>query len=158
MCDKDEDGADSLWPDYAVDRVLLDIGGSEEVLTSNAVEAYARLAQVWRLSPTDAAAMLAMPLARLLSLWERRTCPPLDQDEILRIAILVDIYNLLAPIFGSDDAAIWPSLSNLQAPFLGRSPIATLKSGDFATFIEARQCVQIMWLGYNALHNSAVTG
>ena len=158
MSNDDEDGANCLWPDYAVDRVLLDIGGSEEVLTSNAVEAYARLAQVWRLSPADAAAMLAMPLARLLSLWERRTCPPLDQSEILRIAILVDIYNLLAPIFGSDDAAIWPSLSNLQAPFLGRSPIATLKSGDFGTFIEARQCVQIMWLGYHSQRNSAVTG
>lgn len=158
MSHEDEDAANSLWPDYAVDRVLLDIGGGEEVLTSNAVEAYARLAQVWRLSPADAADMLAMPLTRLLSLWERRACPPLDQDEILRIAILVDIYNLLAPIFGSDDAAVWPSLSNLQAPFLGRSPIATLKSGDFATFIEARQCVQIMWLGYNAQRNCAVTG
>lgn len=149
MSDEDEDAVNSLWPDYAVDRVLLEIGGSEEVLTSNAVEAYARLAQVWRLSPADAAAILAMPLARLLSLWERRACPPLDQGEILRIAILVDIYNLLAPIFGSDDAAVWPSLSNLQAPFLGRSPITTLMWGDFETFLAARQCVQIMWLRYD---------
>ena len=145
----DQDGDSALWPDYEMHRVLLDLGDAEAILTPIAVAAYARLAQVWRLSDADAAALLGMSNDRLRALWEHRACDPLNSNEILRIAVLVDIYNLLVPIFGDDDAAIWPSLSNLQAPFLGRSPIATMMRGDFETFIDARKCVQTMWLRYD---------
>jgi uncharacterized protein (DUF2384 family) len=146
----DQDGDSALWPDYEMHRVLLDLGDAEAILTPFAVAAFARLSQVWRLSDTNAAALLGMSNDRLRRLWEHRACDPLNSNEILRIAALVDIYNLLVAIFGNDDAGIWPSLSNIQAPFLGRSPIATLVRGDFGTFIEARQSVQAMWLRYDA--------
>lgn len=156
MSFNDQDGANTLWPDYEMHRVLLDLGDAEAMLTPIAVAAYGRLAQVWRLSDGDAAALLGMSNDRLRRLWEHRASDPLNSNEILRIAAMVDIYNLLVAIFGNDDAGIWPSLSNLQAPFLGRSPITTLLRGDFGTFIDARQCVQIMWLRYDAKRALAV--
>lgn len=156
MSFNDQDGDSALWPDYEMHRVLLDLGDAEAMLTPIAVAAYARLAQVWRLSDGDAATLLGMSNDRLRRLWEHRACDPLNSNEILRIAAMVDIYNLLVAIFGNDDAGIWPSLSNLQAPFLGRSPITTLLRGDFGTFIDARQCVQIMWLRYDAKRALAV--
>jgi hypothetical protein len=113
-------------------------------LTPASVKAVRRIADAWRMSGPDTAALLGVSP----STWDRMRAGTwrgtLNQDQLLRASVLVGLYKGLHLLFADAMADRWPGLPNRNPLFGGASPIATMIEGGIPEMLEARRLVDAM--------------
>ena len=111
-------------------------------LSPVALKAFIRLANTWKLSTAEAAALLAIST----STWERlkRSASgnsPFNQDQLTRISALVGVYKGLHLLFADQMADDWPRLSN-SGPLFGRkTPIEAMIEGGISNHAHVRRYI-----------------
>lgn len=110
-------------------------------LTATALKAFRRLAEIWRLSNQEAAALLGVSVTT----WERikrgAWDGQLSQDQLTRVSALVGIYKGLHLLFADDMAERWPRLENRGPLFNRKAPIAAMVEGGIPLMLEARRYI-----------------
>jgi hypothetical protein len=110
-------------------------------LTGVALKAFRRLAEEWKLSNAEAAALLGVSV----SVWERIKrgvwSGELSQDQLTRVSAVVGIYKGLHLLFVDEMASRWPRLTNRGPLFNRATPIEAMIDGGIPIMIEARRYI-----------------
>ena len=141
---KDTSTSDELGPDD---------GGSPFArsrrarLSPVALKAFRNLAQAWKLSDAEAAALLGMPQSRWERLKQNDPVQRLSLDQMTRVSALVGIFAALSEVFVDDMSRRWPRLPNSSPLFAGASPIAAMIDGGAARMLEVRRYLDALRAG-----------
>ena len=113
-------------------------------LTPAGLQAVRTLAERWRLTGDEAAALLGISP----STWDRiragAWAQALSQDQLTRVSALVGIYKALHLLFADDMADRWPRLANSGPLFESRSPIEAMIDGGIPLMLEVRRYVDAL--------------
>lgn len=105
------------------------------------LEAFRRIASVWKLTGVESAALLGVSP----STWDRikrgSREEKLSQDQMTRISAIVGVYKGLHLLFTDDMADEWPRLANAGPMFGGLSPIETMARGGIPRMLEVRRLI-----------------
>lgn len=108
--------------------------GSRRELSPAAVRAFARLAEIWKLSGAQQARLLGLEPTQLSTLYKWKSRPAaasLSHDTLDRISYLVGIYKSLHILLPDDAAAdAWIRRSNDAPLFGGRSALERMLGGS----------------------------
>jgi hypothetical protein len=113
-------------------------------MSDAAVKAVLRIAEAWRLTGTDGAALLGVSP----STWDRmraaRWQGTLSQDQLTRASALLGVFKGLRLLFADAMADDWPTLPNTNPLFGGLSPVAAMIAGGIPAMLDARRHVDAM--------------
>lgn len=118
--------------------------GDRARLTGSAIKAVLRLAEAWKTSNAEGAALLGVSA----STWDRMKAGTwegtLSQDQLTRASALIGLYKGLHLLFANDLADRWPGLEN-RAPLFGRrSPVEAMIEGGIPRMLETRQYIDAL--------------
>lgn len=103
-----------------------------------ALKAFARVAEAWGLTQSEAAALADMSE----STWKRAKKPgytgDLTHDQMLRLSAVVGIYKALKLYFSDPLADRWMTLPNAGPLFGGARPVDTMIEGGLPQFLAVR--------------------
>lgn len=109
--------------------------------------AFNNVATEWKLSSSEAAKLSDMSE----STWERAKKPDypedLTKDQMLRISVLLGIYQALKTYFSGSIADDWIKLPNQGPLFHGRRPLDTLIDDGLPQFIYVRKYLEALQSG-----------
>jgi len=118
--------------------------GDRARLTGSAVKAVLRLAEAWKTSNGEGAALLGVSA----STWDRMKARTwegtLSQDQLTRASALIGLYKGLHLLFANDLADRWPGLENKAPLFAGRSPVEAMIEGGIPRMLETRQYIDAL--------------
>lgn len=110
-------------------------------LSAVALRAFRSLAQRWKLSNGDAAALLGVSQ----STWERFKRPDhsavLSQDQLTRVSATVGLFKGLNLLFADDMADRWVNLQNNGPLFERKTPIQAMIDGGIPRMLEVRRYI-----------------
>jgi len=110
-------------------------------LSAVALKAFRAIVEHWRLSNSEAAALLGISE----STWDRikrgTWDQPLSQDQLTRASATIGVYKGLHLLFADDMADRWPKLSNRGPIFQRRSPVDAMIEGGIPVMLETRRYV-----------------
>lgn len=113
-------------------------------LSAAAITAYRKLAEVWGLTSSEAAALMAVSDRT----WDRMKKPdwnqPLNQDQLTRVSALVGTYKGLHLLFADDLCDRWPRMRNRGMLFDGASPIDSMIEGGIPRMLDVRRHVDAL--------------
>jgi predicted DNA-binding protein (UPF0251 family) len=112
-------------------------------LTPTALKAVQRLANKWKLTGNEAAALLGVSP----STWDRVVqgkVKKLTQDQMTRVSALVGIFKGLHLLFVNDMADRWPSLRNRGPLFNNQSPVELMIDGGIPAMLDVRRHVDAL--------------
>ncbi len=113
-------------------------------LTPAALEAIRRLAEAWKLTGEEMAALLAVSP----STWDRIRAgtwqQSLSQDQLTRVSALTGTYKALHLLFADDMADRWPRLRNSGPLFGNLTPLQAMLEGGIPRMIEIRRYVDAL--------------
>lgn len=121
--------------------------GTRQQMSAAGFKAFTRIMEAWNISQSDSANLLG---GMSLTTYKRnisrinsgdRSIPPLDQDELTRISLLLGIVKSLRILFGRENADRWFTQRNTGALFQGRSPMEFVQSGGIIALDQVRQLV-----------------
>jgi hypothetical protein len=108
------------------------------------VRGVVHLANLWKLSSEEAAAMFDVPTAT----WGRMRAGSfrgrLDQDKVTRASLLIGIFKGLRLLFNGPLTYGWPKTANTGPLFNGRTPVETMIAGGIPAIAEVRQHVDAL--------------
>jgi hypothetical protein len=114
---------------------------ARERLSPAAMSAFKALARRWKLSNSEAAALLGVSG----STWDRikrgTWSQALSQDQLTRVSAAVGVFKGLALLFADDMTDRWPRLPNKGPLFDGSTPIEAMIEGGIPRMIEVRRYV-----------------
>ncbi len=109
-----------------------------------ALKAYARIAQAWSLTLSEAAALADMSE----STWKRSKSPTyageLSRDQMLRLSALVGLYKSLEIYFDEALSRDWVKLPNRGPEFDGVRPIDAMIGGGLPKILRVRAYVDAL--------------
>lgn len=110
-------------------------------LSNVALKAFQALAEQWKLSNAEAAALLGVSE----STWDRikrgAWDQPLSQDQLTRASAAIGVYKGLHLLFADQMADKWPKLANRGPIFQSRSPVEAMIEGGIPLMLETRRYV-----------------
>jgi hypothetical protein len=110
-------------------------------LSSVALKAFQALAEQWKLSNAEAAALLGVSE----STWDRikrgAWDQPLSQDQLTRASAAIGVYKGLHLLFADQMADRWPKLANRGPIFQRKSPVEAMIEGGIPLMLETRRYV-----------------
>lgn len=110
-------------------------------MTGIALKAFRRLAEEWKLSNAEAAALLGVSV----TVWERikrgAWSGELSQDQLTRVSAAVGIYKGLHLLFVDEMASRWPRSPNNGPLFNRATPIDSMIDGGIPIMIEVRRYI-----------------
>lgn len=110
-------------------------------LSNVALKAFKALAEQWKLSNAEAAALLGVSDSTWdrikRSSWEQ----PLSQDQLTRASAAIGIYKGLHLLFASQMADRWPKLANRGPIFQRKTPVEAMIEGGIPLMLETRRYV-----------------
>jgi hypothetical protein len=110
-------------------------------LTGTAIKAFRRIAEVWRLSNAQSAALLGVSG----STWDRikrgERNEILSQDQLTRASAVIGLYKGLRLLFADGMADRWPVLENRGPLFQGKTPIDAMVAGGIPHMLEVRRYI-----------------
>lgn len=110
-------------------------------LSPTALKAFRALAEAWKLSNLEAAALLGVSA----STWDRikrgTWDQPLSQDQMTRVSATVGVFKGLRLLFADGMADRWPRLPNRAALFERRSPVEAMIEGGIPVMLDVRRYV-----------------
>jgi len=115
-----------------------------ERLTPAALEAVINIAEAWKLSGDDAAALLGVSS----STWDRiradKWNQTLSQDQMTRASALIGVFKGLNLLFDQAMADRWPKLRNKGPLFHNLSPVEAMIEGGIPYMLEVRRYVDAL--------------
>lgn len=113
-------------------------------LTPAALAGVQKLAEAWRLTGDEAAALLGVSA----STWDRIRAGAwrnaLSQDQLTRVSALVGVFKGLHLLFADGMADRWPRLRNSGPLFENLSPVEVMAQGGIPVMIEVRRHVDAL--------------
>lgn len=113
-------------------------------LTPAGLAGFAKLAEAWRLTGDDAAALLGVSA----STWDRIRAGTwtsvLSQDQLTRVSALVGVFKGLHLLFADGMADRWPRLRNAGPLFQNLTPIERMTEGGIPAMLEVRRHVDAL--------------
>ena len=113
-------------------------------LTPAAMSAFRKLVEIWQLTGTEAAALLAVSP----STWDRMKKPDwkgdLNQDQLTGVSALIGTLKGLRLLFADGLADEWPKLKNKGSLFDGQTPVATMMEGGIPRMLDVRRHVDAL--------------
>lgn len=116
-------------------------------LTATALEAYRNLSKNWKLSPEDAAALIAVPLSTWDLIATGEWSGILSQDQLTRVSALVGIFMALNGLFNDEYSRHWAVLPNRGPIFGGRSPVDAMIHDGVPCMVETQRYIEALQLG-----------
>jgi hypothetical protein len=115
-----------------------------ERLTPAGLAGFRKLAEAWKLTGDEAAALLGVSA----STWDRIRAGSwtnvLSQDQLTRVSALVGVFKGLNLLFADGMADRWPRLRNQGPLFQNLTPIERMTEGGIPTMIEVRRHVDAL--------------
>ena len=109
-----------------------------------ALKAYARIADIWSLTLSEAAALADMSV----STWKRAKKPgysgDLTRDQMLRLSALIGLYKSLELYFNAPLAQDWVKLPNQGPEFDGARPVEAMITGGLPKILRVRSYVDAL--------------
>ena len=109
-----------------------------------ALKAFGRIADIWRLTVRDAAALADMSE----STWKRAKKPgysgDLSHDQMLRLGALVGLYKSLELYFSEPVSREWVRLFNQGPEFDGARPLDAMIAGGLPKILRVRSYVDAL--------------
>ena len=102
------------------------LGSSEdrERLSSSAIQAFLNIAEKWHLSEAQARGLLGGIASSTFHAWKTQPLgKKLGQDTLMRISLVLGIYQALGTYFGKPWPERWVTLANRGSLFAGQAPI-----------------------------------
>jgi hypothetical protein len=109
-------------------------------LTPVARKAFFKIANAWKIRDEEARKLLggiSNGAFYLLKAGEAKT--PLDQDRLMRVSLLVGIFQALNTLYSVRLADDWISLPNANPMFAGETPLAYMVKGGQPAMMRVRQ-------------------
>jgi hypothetical protein len=113
----------------------------QEKLSSSALLAFFRLADLWNLRDQDARGLLGGISNGAYYSLKRRPAKTLDQDKLTRISLLLGIFKALNILYSRKLADAWVQLPNRNPMFGGESPLLSMIKGGVPAMLRVRQLV-----------------
>jgi hypothetical protein len=114
-------------------------------LTPAAINGMLRLADIWRLTSTEACALLGDVSERT---WFRMKkggwSGALSQDTLTRVSILIGIFKGLRLLFSEPLSSEWVRLSNKGQLYGGRRPLDVMIGGGIPRMLEVRRHIDAL--------------
>jgi hypothetical protein len=137
----DQGVAEPLTPSAPAELQTFAAEADRERLSPVAIKAFRALAERWRLTNAEAAALLGVSG----STWDRIKRgdwrQALSQDQLTRVSATAGVFKGLALLFADDMAERWPRLANTGPLFDRRTPIEAMIEGGIPRMIEVRRYV-----------------
>lgn len=109
-------------------------------LTPAARKAFFKIAKAWKIRDEDARQLLgAVSNGTFYQLKSGEAKAPLDQDRLVRVSLLVGIFQALNTLYSQKLADDWTSLPNTNPMFAGETPLAYMLKGGQPAMIRVRQ-------------------
>lgn len=108
-------------------------------LSSSAIKGLLRIATHWKLRDDDTRALLGGISSGSFSALKNRANKTLDEDQLTRISLLIEIYKALTILYGEKLADAWIARPNANLMFGGESPLDYVKKGGIPAFLRVRQ-------------------
>jgi len=135
----------SLAYAYPISRfepaVVVDLNARpvRERLSKSALKGFFKLAKAWGLRDEEACALLGGVSSSAYYEWKKKPDRVLEVDRLTRISYLLGIYKALHILYGDKLADRWVHLSNSNAVFAGRTPLAYMQEGGLLAMQAVRQ-------------------
>ncbi|HEY4135679.1 MAG TPA: DUF2384 domain-containing protein [Alphaproteobacteria bacterium] len=114
-------------------------------LTPAAIEGFVRLSELWRLTNSEACALLGDMSERT---WFRMKASTwsgeLTQDSLTRISATIGIFKGLRLLFSLPLADEWVKLANAGPVFGGRAPYDVMRDGGIPAMLQVRRHVDAL--------------
>lgn len=108
-------------------------------MTDAAIEAFVRLADIWRLNSAQASALIAEGSERTwFRIKARDWKGVLSQDALTRISAIIGIYKGLHLLFSDPLADEWVRRRNSEALFAGDTPVDFMIKGGIPAMLATR--------------------
>lgn len=116
-------------------------GGAKESAAGGAgLRAFAKIAELWRLSIPEQLTLLGITSRSTYFKWRKEVDPKLPRDTLERLSYLLGIYKALQLLLPDNQAADeWIRRSNDAPLFGGRSALERMLSGNVADLYIVRQ-------------------
>ncbi len=105
------------------------------------LEAFRRVADAWKLTGAESAALLGISPSTWDRLKKQGSRETLSQDQMTRISAVVGAYKGLHLLFADAMADRWPRLANAGPIFGGATPIAAMIEGGIPRMLEVRRLI-----------------
>jgi hypothetical protein len=112
-------------------------------LSALALSGFLSLADFWRLTNCEAAALIAVSVSTLKRIRRGRR-PALRQDQLTRIAALIAIFKGLRSRFADEAADDWVIKPNADPLFARMTPVEAMISGGIPRMLDIRRHVDAM--------------
>lgn len=118
---------------------------TRERLTPAAIDGMIRLAEIWRLTSTEACALLGDISERTWFRMKRgEHSGALSQDNLTRVSALVGIFKGLRLLFSEPLSSEWVRLANKSVRYRGRRPLDLMIEGGIPKLLEVRRHVDAL--------------
>lgn len=118
---------------------------TRERLTGPAVKAFFRLAGLWELTEAQQLSLLGESLSRsTLHNWEAHRPSTLSVDQLMRISLLLAIYEGLQRFFRRSpvEADRWIHRPIAESPLVGATPLDFALTGGIPALVALRQYIE----------------
>jgi hypothetical protein len=129
---------------YAQGQQSFAVESERKRLTPAALAGIRSLAEAWRLTGDEAAALLGVSASTWDRIRGRTWISTLSQDQLTRVSALIGIFKGLHLLFADGMADRWPRLHNAGPLFQNQSPIESMKDGGIPVMIEVRRHVDAL--------------
>ena len=118
-----------------------------ERLSAAALKGFRTLAERWKLTKSEAAALLDVSDLTWHGIEAGDSHPLLSRDQLVRVSFMIGIYQALHTIFADAMADRWPKLPNRNPVFRDQSPVVAMIKDGIPLMLEARRHVEAMQQG-----------
>ncbi len=117
---------------------------SQQDRIATVIKAVTRIANAWKLTNAEAAALFDVPSAT----WSRMKAGSfrgaLDQDKMTRASVLIGLFKGLRLLFNGPLTNGWPKLPNAGPGFGGRTPVELMTAGGIPSMLLVRQHIDAL--------------
>ena len=138
----------AVSPPTSTSRVDLTDPAVRERLSANAIRAFFRIMERWKVGDEDARLLLGETSSDAFHALKADAEQTLGEDNLRRISFLLGMFEALNIAYSRELADKWMRLPNTNDIFQGRTPIEHLKSGGMPAFAEVRNLLKARRWGY----------
>lgn len=127
----------------SISRPTLAVPADPQRLSALALSGFLSLADLWRLTNAEAAALIGVSVSTLQRIRRGRRLP-LRQDQLTRIAALIAIFKGLRARFADEAADDWVVRPNADPLFSGVAPVEAMIAGGIPRMLDVRRHIDAM--------------
>ena len=129
-------------------RVDLTDPAVRERLSPNAIRAFFRIMERWKVGDEDARLLLGETSSDAFHAMKKNPERTLGEDNLRRISFLLGMFEALNIVYSRELADKWMRLPNQESTFQGEKPLEYLKRGNLSAFASVRNLLKAQRWGY----------